>query len=262
MRRRSAPLTAAPAPAVDSLQRGLDILRCFAPGEDLLPAAEIARRMGLPRATTIRLLETLADHDFLLRGGGGEDYGLHVGCFALGQAVIGGSALVRAARPPLQALADRHSVHALLAVGDRDGLLVLAHVAGVAAANGPLGPGAHLPAARAAPGLAWLWAQAPHIQAHWMAGLREGGDAGALAALWRAFHELETGGVCTTSWPAEPCTACMATPLVMHDGTVAVLACTWNAGSPSERPDNVLSGALRQTAAMIRDSLPRADTAR
>ncbi len=260
MRRRSAPLTAAPAPAVDSLQRGLDILRCFAPGEDLLPAAEIARRMGLPRATTIRLLETLADHDFLLRGGGGEDYGLHVGCFSLGQAVLAGSPLVRAARAPLQALADRYSVHALLAVGDRDDLLVLAHAAGVAAPAWILGVGARLPVADSAAGLAWLWAQGPQIQARWTATLREGRDPSRLARLWRAFHQLETDGSCADAWPDRGIATLLAAPLMLQDGSAAVVACARTVAAAPQHP--ATEAAMREAVLAIRDALPLAGMGR
>ncbi|MEY4712936.1 MAG: hypothetical protein RIS88_2386 [Pseudomonadota bacterium] len=260
MRRRSAPLTAGPRPAVDSLQRGLDILRGFEPGEDILPVTEIARRLGLPRATTRRLLETLADDDFLLRAGDGQGYGLHVGCFAIGQAVLGGSALVRAARAPLQALADRHSVHALLAVGDGDALLVLAHLAGVAAPAWPLGVGARLPVADTAPGLAWLWAQPPPVQSQWMAELRASPEPGTLAALWRAFHELETRGTCATLWPDHPSSAMLATPLVLQDGSIAVVACAGTASDVAPQPDAALALALRNTPLAIHAALPRTST--
>lgn len=260
MRRRSTPLTAPAATnpagaAVDSLQRGLDILRCFQAGEHLLSAAEIARRLGLPRATTLRLLETLADHDFLLRAD--EGYGLHVGCFALGQAVLTGSALVRAARAPLQALADQHSVHALLAVGDRDDLLVLAHFAGVAAASWSLGAGTHLPVSGTAPGLAWLWAQAPDVQARWVAQLRAGADPAGLAGLWRAFHQLETTGICAADWAGQAGMEILAAPLVLPDGSTAVIACAKTRSGQSERQATALTSAMREALQMTRDALPR-----
>ena len=261
MRRRSSPLTPAAGKAVDSLQRGLEILRCFQPAEDLLHAAEIAQRLGLPRATARRLLDTLADQDFLLRADDGESYGLHVGCFAIGQAVLSGSALVRAARAPLQALADRFSVHALLAVGDRDDLLVLAHLTGVAAPAWTLGAGSHLPIADTAAGLAWLWAQTPQEQARWMAQLRASADPGALAGLWRAFHELETGGVCAAPWAGRSGMELLAAPLALREGPGAVIACARGTGSSGEPPDMALARALRETLLTIREAVPRSGAA-
>lgn len=42
-----------------SLERGIDILRAFKPGADLLGNGELAERTGLPRATVSRLAQTL-----------------------------------------------------------------------------------------------------------------------------------------------------------------------------------------------------------
>ena len=74
MRRRTASALghAAAAPdRIDSLQRGLEVLRCFGPGEGLLTVGDIAGRLALPKATARRLLDTLATHAFLLRSPSG-----------------------------------------------------------------------------------------------------------------------------------------------------------------------------------------------
>jgi DNA-binding IclR family transcriptional regulator len=255
MRRRRTALTPAPSEAVNSLQRGLDILRCFQPAEDLLPATEIAQRLGLPRATARHLLDTLVEQDFLMRADDGERYGLHVACFAIGQAVLSGSALVRAARAPLQALADRHSVHALLAVGDRHDLLVLAHLTGVAAPAWTLGAGAHMPIADTAAGLAWLWAQAPQVQARWLSELRASSNPGALASLWRAFHELETGGLCATLWTQRSDMELLAAPLTLREGPTAVVACARATSAASNRPGKALESAMREALLTIREAV-------
>jgi len=262
MRRRSTALTPAPSQAVNSLQRGLDILRCFQPAEDLLPDTEIARRLGLPRATARRLLDTLVEQEFLMRADDGERYGLHVACFAIGQAVLSGSALVRAARAPLQALADRHSVHALLAVGDRHDLLVLAHLTGVAAPAWALGAGARLPIAETAAGLAWLWAQAPQVQARWISELRARSNPRALAGLWRAFHELETDGLCATSWAQRSDMTLLAAPLTLREGPAAVIACARTAAASDDRPGKALEIAMRETLLTIREALSQGHTGR
>ena len=66
MRRRDAAINPVErshdAHEVDSLHRGLEIMRSFRPGESTLSCSEIALRMGLRRATTQRLLDTLVAH--------------------------------------------------------------------------------------------------------------------------------------------------------------------------------------------------------
>ena len=48
-----------------SLERGIEILRAFRPGVDLLGNSELAERTGLPRATVSRLSQTLVNSGLL-----------------------------------------------------------------------------------------------------------------------------------------------------------------------------------------------------
>ena len=50
-----------------SLERGVEILRAFRPGADLLGNGELAERTGLSRATVSRLAQTLVDTGLLER---------------------------------------------------------------------------------------------------------------------------------------------------------------------------------------------------
>lgn len=156
MRKRTQALDATESNrGIDSLQRGMEVLRCFQPGENALTVAEIARRLDLPRTTTRRLLNTLAAHDFLFSVPDRDAFRLHVASFVLGQAVLSGSELVRGATPVLQWLANRHALHCLLCVRDRGDMLVLAHQAGAGTAHCPSGPGRGCPSPaprRAMPG--------------------------------------------------------------------------------------------------------------
>jgi DNA-binding IclR family transcriptional regulator len=54
-----------PQPAVNSLLRGLEILRCFGPGHAALGSSEIARMTGLPQPTVWRLCRTLQNEGYL-----------------------------------------------------------------------------------------------------------------------------------------------------------------------------------------------------
>jgi DNA-binding IclR family transcriptional regulator len=262
MRRRREPIgsaDAAPAAAdhaatVDSLQRGLEALRCFQSGEDALPTVEIARRLGLTRATTRRLLMTLAAQGFLQCGSDGDTFGLHVASFVVGQAMLSGSPLVRAARSQLQALTARFPVHALLCVGDRGELLVLVHQAGAAAPPWLLGAGARLPVGDTALGHAWLWMQSSVCQGEFLARLREKTTISVgLAPVWKAFHDLEISGTCSSVWSGRGGVELTAAPVLLHDGTMAVLACV-KVGMQVV-PDAACALALRQTADAIREDV-------
>ena len=59
------------------------VVGAFRPEEPELSASEIARRVGLPKASTARIVRDLADFDFLERTPGG--YRVGIKCFELGQ---------------------------------------------------------------------------------------------------------------------------------------------------------------------------------
>ncbi|MES2052791.1 MAG: helix-turn-helix domain-containing protein [Pseudomonadota bacterium] len=231
MRRRTtiAQTPPAPAAAVDSLQRGLEALRCFRPGDDTLGTAELASRLNLPRNTTLRLLTTLQAHGFLRRLPDTDEFSLDVECLFVGQALLGSSLLVRRARPVLQTLAARFGLHVLLCVPERLDMLTLLHTSGSAAKPLPLAAGLTLPVATTALGCAWLWTQQPAVQGEWLARLREsapatGGDSQA-AKIYQAFHEIEKGGTCFSQDDWRKDVSMVAAPLVMRDGSTAAIAC-------------------------------------
>lgn len=219
---------ASPAsPAVDSLQRGLEALRCFRPGEDTLGIAELARRLELPRPTTLRLLKTLEAHGLLRCLQEDELFGLDVGCLLIGQAYLSRSVLVHKAQSVLQNLADQSGLDVVLCVSDRGQMLVLAHVAAKYASRLPLGVGLSLPVGPTAIGCAWLWSQRPIVQGEWIARLRaDAGDHGGayqVAKVYRAFHDIERDGVCTSIDGWRKGVAMIASSVFLRDGSTAVV---------------------------------------
>lgn len=249
--------------AVDSLQRGLEALRCFRPGEDRLESAELARRLGLTRPTTQRLLDTLETHGFLLRVPGTTQFGLHVACLVVGQALLGSLALVRAARPMLQSFADRFGAIVFAGVQEREDLLVMAHAAAQGEPAGAFGAGMRLPLAGTPFGHAWLWTQPAQVQSGWLVKLRDGrlpaaGNAGA-AALYRAFQDLEEKGVCQGADEARRDQRLFAAPLVLGDGSVAVMGCARMAGGgkAGAQQERECAAGLAALAAAVREEADR-----
>jgi DNA-binding IclR family transcriptional regulator len=233
------------------------VLRLFQPGEGLLAAGDIANRLALPKATARRLLDTLATHGFLLRSPTGDSYRLHVASFVVGQAVLNGSPMVRHAQPLLQSLADRFAGHAMLCVGDRRDMLLLAHRVGAGAHAWSIGPGWRLPIADSAAGRAWLWAQPAAVQSEWMAHLR-GGGAREAAEVWKAFHHIEADGTCESVRPDRRNARMVAAPVVFRDGTSAVVACECLVDADAPQASRAgLAETLVETATLLREQVGR-----
>lgn len=247
---------------IDSLRRGMEVLRCFQPGENALTVAEIARRLDLPRTTARRLLNTLAAHDFLSGVPDRDAFRLHVASFVLGQAVLSGSELVRSATPVLQWLANRHALHCLLCVRDRGDMLVLAHQAGAGTAHCPLGAGTRLPIARTAPGHAWLWTQPVATQGEWLTPMRASANPAEhthAAAIYQAFHDLVQGGACASFGTWRSGVGFIAAPVALAGGDSAVIAGVHTCAAPQERSriERECTPALLQAAGTIRREIRR-----
>lgn len=99
-------------PAADATLRILRHLSRTGP----LPAAALARALGLPRSTTYHLLAVLAEHGFVAHLREERRYGLGVSAFELGSAYSRQAPLARTARPVLVRLVDQVGQSAHLAV--------------------------------------------------------------------------------------------------------------------------------------------------
>jgi DNA-binding IclR family transcriptional regulator len=246
-----------PAPgAVDSLQRGLELLRCFGPADDALDVAELARRLGVSRPTTRRLLDTLAHHGFLLRVPDTDKFCLHVACLIVGQAVIGSSVLAKAARPLLLPFAERFNMNVLACVQEQNDMLVLVHATAQGAPSGAPCAGMRMTVAGTAIGHAWLWTQPAQVQAEWLARLRTESGAGVsqAAGVYRAFQELEERGACQGPDANRREVTCFAAPVVLPAGTSAVVAGMRadTGGRDRARQERECAAALVELSAALR----------
>src|SRR5690606_11011904 len=102
--------TSQPEEQVDSLRRGLEVLRLFDMKHRSLSISKIASRLDLSRLTTEKLVATLQAHHFL-RPVGDDAYEPHIACLTLGRAVKRNLAVGQAARPLMLELSQRHGVH-------------------------------------------------------------------------------------------------------------------------------------------------------
>ena len=112
-------------PSNRSLERGLLLLRAFAPGAALLGNGDLVERTGLPKATVSRLTRTLVaagylEHDVLRKA-----YRLGVPVLSLAQAMRSGSTILQTAAPLMRELAQKLRINVGLACADGEEMVYL-----------------------------------------------------------------------------------------------------------------------------------------
>jgi DNA-binding IclR family transcriptional regulator len=113
------------SPANRSLQRGIEVLRAFRPGSDLLGNGELAERTGLSRATVSRLTQTLVGAGMLLQEPARKGYRLAPAVLSLSHAMRSGSVVLQVAAPLMRAIAQSKQINVGLAAADRDEMVYL-----------------------------------------------------------------------------------------------------------------------------------------
>lgn len=113
------------SPSNRSLERGIEILRAFRPGSDLLGNGELADRTGLSRATVSRLTQTLVGMGMLQQEPLRKGYRLAPAVLSLAHAMRSGSSILQLAAPLMRALAESHRINVGLAAPDRDEMVYL-----------------------------------------------------------------------------------------------------------------------------------------
>jgi DNA-binding IclR family transcriptional regulator len=111
---------------VPAAEQVLAVVQHLARQAGPVPAATVARDLGLPRSTTYHLLTVLVDAGFVVHLPEDRRYGLGVAAFELGSAYARQAPLARLARTPLARLVDtvRQSAH-LAVLHGRDVLYVV-----------------------------------------------------------------------------------------------------------------------------------------
>src|SRR3981081_2502810 len=90
---------------VQSLDRGLAVIRAFGPDRERLSLSEVARATNLTRAAARRFLLTLVKLGYVRNDG--REFSLRPRVLELGYAYLSGLALPEAAAPPLEELVAR-----------------------------------------------------------------------------------------------------------------------------------------------------------
>ncbi|WP_423193911.1 IclR family transcriptional regulator [Cupriavidus sp. H18C2] len=242
-----------------SLERGIEILRAFRPGSEVLGNGELAERTGLARSTVSRLTQSLVDMGFLQYDAALRAYRLGVPVLSLAHAMRSGSTVLQLAAPRMRDLAQAASLNVGLAMADRDEMVYLESIRhGRKASLRSVVAGQRVPMALTSLGRAWL-AVAP--EADYAARMA---DFAARSAHWPALRrEIDTAvahvrrhGWCAASW--QPEVVAIATPLALEHYPVHVLNVSVSTRVPIGDVTRELAPRLMRLAAEIGDAVQAA----
>ncbi|MEO8652867.1 MAG: helix-turn-helix domain-containing protein [Ramlibacter sp.] len=206
------------SPANRSLERGIELLRSFRPGSELLGNAELAERTGLSRSTVSRLTQTLVGSGVLQADPRSRTFRLAPAVLSLGHAMRTGSSVLAIAAPRMRQTAEANKINVGLAAPDRDEMVYLESIRyNRRPSLRSVVSGQRVPMELTSLGRAYL-ASAPEAKRKaLLAHFRN-----ARAAQWRSLSTEITlamscvaeKGYCAASW--QPQVVAVATPLVFR----------------------------------------------
>ncbi len=215
------------SPGNRSLERGVEILRAFRPGSELLGNGDLVERTGLSKATVSRLTQTLVGTGLLQIDQPSRCFRLAPAVLSLAHAMRTGSSILAVAAPLMRALAETRRINVGLASPDRDEMvylesirysrrIVLRHVVS----------GQRVPMELTSLGRAYLAVAPPARRRALLASFRarRGAQWHCLGPdIQAAIRSVKAHGFCAASW--QPEVVALATPLVTPDA-VYVLNCS------------------------------------
>ncbi|KMZ13492.1 Transcriptional regulator, IclR family [Candidatus Burkholderia humilis] len=117
---------------VPGLERGLKILTEFSPREPVLGAPELSRRLGIPRTTVFRLLQTLESLSFLERADKDRNYRLGVAVLRLGFEYLSSLELTDLGLPIIETLRDATDLTSHILIRDGRDVVFVAKAQSIA----------------------------------------------------------------------------------------------------------------------------------
>ncbi len=249
------------SPSNRSLERGIEILRAFRPGLEVLGNGELAERTGLSRATVTRLTQTLTGAGYLQLDPSAHAYRLAPAVLSLGHAMKSGSTLLKIAAPRMRSLAESQRLNVGLAAPDGDEMVYLESIRysrRVALRN--VVSGQRVPIELTSLGRAYLSTLDEPRRKALLAYFRRrrGAQWPQIArAIEIAAQQVASRGFCAVSW--QPEVVALAAPLQAH-GATYVLNVSTSSGetmqSVVQRLAPHLLELLRQVRRDVEQELP------
>jgi DNA-binding IclR family transcriptional regulator len=260
--KRSANTASRPArlelpPQNRSLERGVEILRAFRPGADLLGNGELAERTGLSRATVSRLTQTLVGTGLLEHTRRDRAYRLAAPVLSLAHAMRSGSPVLQAVAPLMRKVAEKNRLNVGLAAADRDEMVYLESVRynrRVSLRN--VVAGQRVPIELTSLGRAYLSAIPAAKREGLLTQFRERRRSG-----WRALQReideaiacVRERGFCFASW--QPEVVALATPIVVGDHPVYALNMSMTTEAAPATIADEFGGPLLRLADQVREAI-------
>jgi DNA-binding IclR family transcriptional regulator len=244
-----------------SLERGIEILRAFRPGSDLLGNGEIADRTGIARATVSRLTQTLVMSGMLDYDRNARAYRLGVAVLSLGLAMRSSNPVLQVASPLMRAASEKYRANVGLATADRNEMVYLESFRynrrGVLRT---VLSGQRVPMELTSLGRAYLAAAPEENRNEFIAKLRtrnatrSDSVSGALEKeINEAVVHVREHGFCTASW--QPEVIALASPVEIAGYPIYVVNMSVTGKETPEFVVNELRSPLLALRAKIRDTL-------
>lgn len=141
---------------VPGLRRGLAILRLFNDQRKAISPPDIARELGIPRATAFRLVYTLESDGLLERLPNSNAFQLGVGVLSLGFEYLGSLDIAEIGRPILEDLRDRTDASTHMGILDGTSVVYIVSVASTHRLRNHVSIGSRMPAHATSTGRALL----------------------------------------------------------------------------------------------------------
>lgn len=240
-----------------SLERGIELLRAFRPGADLLGNGELAERTGLSRATVSRLAQTLVDCGMLEHERRRRAYRLAAPVLSLAHAMRSGSPVLAVAGPLMRSEAEKRKINVGLAVADRDEMVYLESVRysrRVSWRNVVVGQ--RVPMELTSLGRAWLAAadeDARRLLLDSFRTHRRNGWRELSREISAAIEDVRRQGFCWASW--QPQVVALAAPISVVDHPIYVLNMSVTGDAEPAQVVELLGGPLLALAQRLRDAI-------
>lgn len=215
-----------------SLIRGIEILRCFKPGMDLLGNSEIAERTGLPPSTISRLTQTLVLSGFLEHDPKHSAYRLAPTVLSLGHAFKTASAEIKIAEPLMRKASEKLKLNVGLAVADRFDMVYLESIRYTKnVALRTVAAGQRVPIERTSLGRAWIANLDPKSRSKLLLALKKqkiNNWSQIEVEIDEAIESISKKGYCVAFWLSE--IGAISTSVQLLNGRYASL----NFSTPAE----------------------------
>ncbi|KQV87221.1 IclR family transcriptional regulator [Massilia sp. Root351] len=218
---------------VHALARGLELLRCFGPGEVYLTNAELAKRSSLPKPTVSRLTHTLTTLGYLNYSESLGKYQLGAGVLALGYRMLSAMDLRKLARPLMEQLAEYAQASVSLGARDRLSMVYVESCRSSANVTLRLDVGARIPMATTAMGKALLCVLPEAERNYLLDRVRQRDQANwpqVKAGVEQGFKDYQDRGFCMSAGEWQGDVHAVGVPVLGLDGEQVM---AFNCGGPA-----------------------------